>query len=172
MPFLYLFIARVLDSAFDKSLYRIGRGALVAVLLSIGVQTFRIWNLLDVKRGHYRQALNDMWQASGSGNTTISSDNDRRNELLVVFYSPPGSPLKSFNYVRGNEDVACGTDWFITHTQDNEEPADQQFRAQSGNNYVLFEDCPFAGNSGWRWAIYRRDAPADEGDHGGADSRL
>jgi len=64
----------------------------------------------------YREAMAYIYQSSSDGNICVSSDNDSRNRLLTLFYSPLQAPNKQITYLALNEQAEA--DWMICHSQD------------------------------------------------------
>lgn len=156
VPFLYLLISRLVECGWKAGPVWLRVVLGIALLGTASLQVARIAHLVDVHRGTYRTALADIWQASGNGTITVSSDYDQNNDIMVAFYSPPPQPNKKLQYVRDNEDLTNDTDWFLFQTQDNRQPMEPRLLTPSRTAYSLYRNYPFEGVSGWRWILYRR----------------
>jgi hypothetical protein len=157
VPFLYLATLRPILSGLASEKPWIKLSVAVAIIGLLGGQSARTWNLLSKQRGSYRQALADVWNASGQSEISIASDHDVRNSLMIAFYSPPAAGPKQIKYLANGQPGADRADWYFFNSQDPSERPSPTVRFTRGASYGLFREYPYEGISGWSWFVYRRD---------------
>lgn len=131
----------------------VGGLLLVVFLVGNGRHTAR---LIEVGRGGYWEALQFMERRSPEPTIRVGSDHDFRNGMLLSFYSvytPLNKRLEYFPQDRWHE----GPEWMILHDQEMDWTPPETFASPHGHQYRLAAFYPYAGLSGWHWALYRRD---------------
>jgi len=127
---------------------------LVAVGIGNGLWT---WSLLDHGRGNYSATIR--WMAHNSDRTlsTIASDHDFRNGMVIDYYlkrlwsvDPP------LRYISHAEFPPQGTDWLIRHSFEGDPPMNSLQIDPFGNRYQLERTDQNRSVTGWNWWIYRR----------------
>jgi hypothetical protein len=143
-----------------------GRVVVVVLLVAfLGANAVQIGRLLEVGRGQYRKALLTINEQTPTPSITIGSDNLVRNGTLLQFYQgqlPKLKPIEHFvmHPLPGNEEVywpGDGPQWVLLHLFEQSGPAYPTFTDPFGNTYRLEEEYPYAGPSGWKWAVYRNE---------------
>jgi hypothetical protein len=130
------------------------RGIVVGLLLLILIgNSGHIARLVLVGRGRYFAALDEMAAMTKGLEVRIGSDFDFRNRMIVGFYARMLSkPLIYFDKKDWPDD---GPEWYIAQDLN----PDGHFPARvtvGGHTYALQNEYPYAGLSGWRWGVYRR----------------
>lgn len=113
-------------------------------------------------RGSYRATLAWMFEQSSSGPLLVGSDHDFRNQMLLSFHQQFFE--RRIIYFDGQHWPPSGPDWFIAHRIEQGQEFDQKILPNRRTEYRLMRVVPYAGLSGWEWAIYRRDDRATEAD--------
>lgn len=147
-----------------RTLARLLRGAaparaaaLLLLALHLGASGAGLRALWADGRGRYREALADMARATAGPVVTVASDHDFRNPALVEYHGPFAAPGKAFAYVPGGGGAAAGPEWYLMHffeTDPRVAPVALTFRG--GERFEKTGFYPYAGLSGWSWAVYRR----------------
>lgn len=138
---------------------RAGRVIATAVLLLIVTgNLLHVTRLIQLGRGTYRETIAWMLQQSGSGVLLVGSDHDFRNTMVLSFNQ------QFFNerivYYEAQKWPPQGPEWFIRHLIERDIPLEPELSPRPGLKYQLQRIVPYAGLSGWDWAIYRREATA------------
>ncbi len=130
--------------------------ATVFAFLIIACNLLHVTRLIQVGRGSYRATIAWMLQESGSGVLLVGSDHDFRNTMMLSFNQ------QFFNerivYYEADKWPPQGPEWFIRHRIEPDIRIEMKFSPRPGLNYELQRIVPYAGLSGWEWAIYRREA--------------
>ena len=130
---------------------------LVAFLAVNSVQTER---LIRLGRGHYKDALDRMVTETRGPVTRLSGDHDFRNGLIFFYYKRTMPDPEALYYYTAQRAPDSGTEWYLRHsTALNFEPEPTTLDPR-GNRYLLVRVYPFAGLSGWHWAVYRHERAA------------
>jgi hypothetical protein len=153
-PFFSLLLAYLLGRLGRTVSVRWAVPALVAVLVL--AQSGRVWALLTVGRGQYSSALARMSAETGPRRLTIGSDNDYRTHMILRFYVPRLRHPGGVTFVARPDWGTRPPEWLITQTARFEKRPAQAVALPGGARYVLMEEYPYAGLSGWRWFVYRR----------------
>jgi hypothetical protein len=149
-PFFYLLLARLIC----RVPVRWAAVALVAVLVT--AQSGRVWSLLAVGRGQYSRALARISAATGPRRIVLGSDNDFRTTMILSYYARRLRHPGGIYYVARPDWSTTPPEWFIAQTQDFEKHPAAAGVLAGGAQYVLVDEYPYAGLSGWRWFVYRR----------------
>ena len=91
---------------------------------------------------------------SSSSIVSIASDHEPRTKLILAFYSAYVPPGRRLYYVPRKSGSQPPAEWFIAHSPAEGFLARDEFRDPNGNHYVLERVFPFAGLSGFQWALY------------------
>lgn len=157
-PFFYLLLAWLICRCGRALHLRWAAGALIVVL--VAAQSGRVWSLLAVGRGQYSRALADMSAATGARRLVLASDNDFRTAMILTFYAPRLRHQGGVVFVARKDWRTIPPEWFIAQTQDFAKRPKPLGRLAGGAMYVLVEEYPYSGISGWRWFLYRKAGPA------------
>lgn len=152
VAFACVLLGQVFAVCWDQG--RITRGAALVLLLLILVGNGRhIARLVQVGRGRYFAALDEIVATTKSPEVRIGSDFDFRNRMIVGFYARMlTKPIVYFDKKDWPDD---GPEWYIAQDLD----PDGHFPVGvtvGGHTYALQNEYPYAGLSGWRWGVYRR----------------
>lgn len=152
MAFACVLLGRVFAVCWSKD--RATRIAAVLLLAAALVGDGRhVARLVQVGRGRYFAALDDVVAATKGHEVRIGSDFDFRNRMLVGFYAR--MLTKPVIYYDKKDWPDEGPEWYLAHDLD----PDGRFLPEvtvSGHTYALQHEYPYAGLSGWRWGVYRR----------------
>jgi hypothetical protein len=117
--------------------------------------TANAYDFLRLGRGQYRAAVEYMAAHSDGDVIEVASDHDFRNELVLRYYArylPAGRRLH-YHFQAAAEPNR--PEWVILHSQAiNYDPP--RVIGYSNERYTLTRVYPFAGPSGFHWAIYHR----------------
>jgi len=158
LPFFYLLLASFFAPWFRRS----GIIRLVPLLLLLAMTTghlLKISALLELGRGHYRQALEDMAAATPGARLRIGSDSDFKNGKLLRFYGLLLPPAKHLEYVPHEQVAAEKPDWLVVCYL----PGYPSLLVGGAVKYDLYSVYPFCGLSGMEWSVYR--LAAEVGTH-------
>ena len=133
---------------FGRPLYAL---FVVAFLAGNTIHTIR---LIEVGRGAYRDAVVMMEQQTVRPRITIGSDHDYRNGFVLDFYRLQLSLRKDMVYFPSTGWPKRGPEWVLRHSKEAGYRADDIFADHHGNTYRLIRQFPYAGLSGWHWAVY------------------
>lgn len=154
VAFLCLLLGRLAGLAWDSG--RRGRTMaalfVLAILIGNGMHTAR---LLRLGRGGYLAALDFMQQETSVDKLTIGSDHDFRNAMVLSYYSQYRREGSEWEYFPQDTWGRQSPEWFLTHDLDPEARPPGSVELL-GTNYRLQRDYPYAGLSGWSWAVYRK----------------
>jgi hypothetical protein len=155
VPFVFLALGSLLDGLWS-------RGAAARVLAAACVAAI-LWGdarllagFLRDGRGHYADAVRWMATRSSGSTTTVSSDHDFRNGMLVEYYARRLSLPRSVTYVRADALPPGGTDWRLTHSDEPDPPHGASLTDAQGRRYEFEREFPFSGVSGFWWTLYRK----------------
>jgi hypothetical protein len=134
-----------------------GRMAFVCVLavfvVSNGILTFE---LLQYKRGHYRQAIEYILAATDTRPVQITSDYDFRNQMVLDYYSHTLSLEGQFAYTPFAVSLDTGPEWLILHRigdREAEPPRINEWGEYRYEQQRIFRSSRLSGAS---WFVYRR----------------
>jgi hypothetical protein len=153
-----------------------GKWVCAAMLLAfLAVNAAQTARLIRLGRGGYSAALRRMTAETLGDVTRIGSDHDFRNGMLFFYYRRKmPEPLALYYHTVENRPEG-GPEWFVRHSTSLDFVPEPMFRDAQGNHYVLREFYPFAGLSGWHWAIYHNErnlhAPGLPGQPGFREDR-
>jgi hypothetical protein len=141
---------------------RIGRPlyALIVVAFLAG-NTIHTIRLIAVGRGAYREAVVMMEQQTIGPQITVGSDHDYRNGSVLDFYRLQLPLSKDMIYFQTDGWPENGPEWVVLHSKEAGYRAPDA-AVRHGNTYRLVRQFPYAGLSGWHWAVYQNqnsDAP-------------
>lgn len=134
---------------------RIGRiASLAALLLFLGGNASYVAGFLERGRGGYSDAVRYMAAHTHGANIVAGLDHEFRTGIVLRFYArwlPAGREL----LVATTETWPVeGPEWVVTHRPDNPKQPAPQIADRHGNGYLLEAEYPFAGLSGFYWALY------------------
>jgi hypothetical protein len=148
-PFFYLLLAFL----FAEWSSRPGLFKLLPVALILCMTTghlLKLQKLVDLGRGNFLQAVNDMAGANRSPIIRVSSDSDFKNGKLLHFYGLL-LPAKKVQYIPHDQIAAERPDWLVVTYYSNV----PSLLAGRSLRYDLFSYYPFCGLSGLSWSVYR-----------------
>ncbi len=151
---------------------RSGRWRGISACLLVLIVSGNLWHverLARLGRGNYRATLAWMFEQSGSGPLFVGSDHDFRNQMLLSFHQQFFE--RRIVYFDGQHWPPNGQDWFIAHRIEEGTEFAQQISPNRQTEYRLKRVVPYAGLSGWEWAIYRRADLATEADSGTTETK-
>lgn len=141
----------------------------LALLLVLSGNVASTWNLVNLDRGHYREAIALMLTDNVAGerlpedaalhSVTISSDYDMRHAMIIRFYQRQLDPQNRIRYVMGADIPETGVDWMLMHDGAFEFQPELQWSDIHGNQYGLVQTYRYCGASGWVLAVYRKQTP-------------
>ena len=158
-PFFYLLLAYTICRFYQirSTLLRLVM-ILLPIFFIIG-QTQRLHPLLILGRGNYARAVDFLANHTAGPTIVVSSDSDFAHSLLFDFYAPMVAKKKSLRYVPQSQWQEGIPDWFIFHSQKNDEQPLLRIVIESVGTYRLAAQFRSAEVSGWRWFLYRRTPP-------------
>jgi hypothetical protein len=158
-PFFYLLLAFL----FVEWCRRPGIFKLLPVALILCMTTghlLKLQKLVDLGRGNFLQALNDMAGANRTPLIRVSSDSDFKNGKLLHFYGLL-LPAKKVEYIPHDQITAERPDWLVvTYLPDY-----PSLLAGNSLRYDLFSYYPFCGLSGLSWSVYRLANESQTNNH-------
>lgn len=153
-PFLYLLSAHTLSLLFNRPGW--GKIVLIVVLLLFSVLNSKgIWDLITLGRGHYSEAIEDMISESPDKEVLVGSDHDFRNGMIIGFYSEYFKD-KRIIYLDNERRKEVTPDFLLAHNV-NRNYVPPAYIFENGFRYKMAKSYEFAGVSGWRWFVYKRD---------------
>jgi len=136
---------------FGKPLYAL---LVAAFLAGNAIHTIR---LIEFGRGAYRDAVVMMEQQTLGPTITIGSDHDYRNGLVLDFYRLQLPLRKDMVYFPLGGWPKKGPEWVVRHSKEVDYRAPDTAADHQGNTYRLVRQFPYAGLSGWHWAVYHNN---------------
>lgn len=130
---------------------------LLAILAGNAVSTSR---LLAYGRGGYQAALRFMLEHSADRDLTVGSDHDFRNGLVLRYYFPRSGGDRRLVYYSQGQWPQAGPEWVLIHSQAAQFTPRETLTDDGGNTYRLQSVFPYAGLSGWHWAVYQNGTRA------------
>lgn len=136
---------------FGKPLY------ILFVVAFLAGNTLKTTRLIKVGRGTYSDAVVMMEQQTSGPQITIGSDHDYRNKFVLDFYRLQLPLRKDLVYFPMGDWPKKGPEWFLRHSMKAYYRAPDTTSDHHGNTYRLVRQFPFAGLSGWNWAVYHNE---------------
>jgi hypothetical protein len=131
---------------------RIAAAVCVALLCASGVHA--ALRLADPGRGQHAAALRYIAESSGSS-TTVGSDHDGRNGLLVAYFAHELGIERRVRYSFADGPAGDAPEWFIVHDDAALPLPHPATLAVAGHVYTLRREFAHWG-AGWHWFVYRR----------------
>jgi hypothetical protein len=135
----------------------------LTVVLFLFGSGVRIYNLVTIGRGQYKEALLEMAERTEGADIHVGSSNDGCAWSPLMFYArylPEGKRVQFYGY---SEWPPAGPDWVVVPDSDayrrNPEPA---FADRRGNAYAFVKGYPCYTLTGQNWYLYRNKAVASE----------
>lgn len=149
----------VLCSYLLGRIYRLGsRGQLafaVALVLFIAGNVSNVYDFARFGRGQYLAAVQHMSAHSAEPVLVVESDHDFRNEMLLRYYAAYLPPDRQIDYHSQSALDSKAPEWVILHSQAVHYVPPRTFDLRKAH-YVLSGTFPYAGLSGFHWALYQR----------------
>jgi uncharacterized membrane protein len=155
VPFVLLLLAGLLARLSRVS--RTGAAlALAALALYLGGNALRVADFLRFGRGQYREAIAYLLAHDSARVLTVGSDHDFRNSVLLGYYARFVPADRELVYVAEDAWPADGPRWLIVHSFARGFVPEPSYVFAGRIEYRLAQHFPYAGVSGWHWAVYRR----------------
>lgn len=139
------------------SLYRRGGIARVASLsatvLFLAGNGYYLTGFLEHGRGGYHEATRYMAEHTRGPQLVVGLDHEFRTGIVLRYYART-VPEKEMLVATDASWPAEGPEWFVAHRAENPEQVAAQVADRFGNSYRLEAAYPFAGLSGFHWALY------------------
>ncbi len=110
--------------------------------------------LLKYGRGSYQAAVRYMLDQTFGPRVLVASDHDFRNKTILAFYFPRAGDQNRAGYFDIGKWPREGPEWVVFHAVTQEFSPPKAFKDDQGNIYELAKVYPFAGLSGFHWALY------------------
>jgi hypothetical protein len=140
---------------FCGRLWGVGRvGKFVATLLCLAFMSSnltRVTTLLRHGRGDYHETLRFIAAHDPTPEVRVAGDFPTRTETIIRFYQP--TLPKRISYM--GETPTESPQWYLQQSQDRALTPSVHLE-RGGARYDLVRATNFAGQSGWRWFVYRR----------------
>ena len=149
------------------SLYRRGgiarAASLGAMALFLAGHGSYLAGFLEHGRGGYHEAMRYMAAHTRGPQLVVGLDHEFRTGIVLRFYAR-SVPEKEILVATDESWPAEGPEWFVAHRPENPDHVAAQVADRFGNAYRLEAAYPFAGLSGFHWALYRslRDVPESQ----------
>jgi uncharacterized membrane protein len=154
-PFVVLLTARFLARAWKEGdPARIGCVMFLALVLWGDARRFA--ELRFPGRGQYLAAI-DYMLAHSNGPLTITSHQDRRNELTLDFYRRYFPTDRSIEYVKQDQVAEKHPQWLLIDCLSDTPPQSSERTTADGSRYRLARVFRYSGLSGFDWWIYERE---------------
>ena len=167
-PFFYLLLAIEFAEWFRRS------GSAMKTLpvwmtlaITIG-HAIKVSALLELGRGQYRRALQDMARATPGPVVRVSGDDDFKDGTMVEFYARFLPSDKRVEYIASSERHQEIPEWVVVVCFDPAFRAYPDLGVGDIGRYKLSGVYPFAGLSGWSWFVYQRPREEVAGPPDGA----
>jgi hypothetical protein len=134
-----------------------GRWLAVGVLaLIVVLNTWQTYDFLRVGRGQYIEALRYMADGSSTGVLSMQSDHDYESKWMLTYYQPYLPAGTAMTYMM--QEIASDEvpEWTIVYGQQHPFRPHASIVDARRRAYDLQRVFPYAGLSGYHWALYRR----------------
>lgn len=142
-------------------LYRLGRSGRTAYALLLAAflaaNGFHTWKLVRVGRGGYLKTASFVQEHTNDPVVTLGSDHDFRNFRVFEFYLQFLADPKPVRYFASGNWPPEGPEWLLLHSQQPVYVPKTTVTDKTGNRYRLAKLAPYAGLSGWHWALYHNE---------------
>jgi len=133
------------------------RRPVVAAGALLAITAANCWQLapfLRDGRGQYQEAIAYMVDHTEANTIEIGSDHDFRNLLILRFYSQYLPAGRAFDYHGEKEPTPPAPEWYIVHESAHDFAPASEFLYDERYRYRLAAVFPYAGLSGFNWAVY------------------
>jgi hypothetical protein len=132
-----------------------GKVAYVVVLaLILGGNTVLNARLLTYGRGGYEAAVRYMLDQTFSEKVFVASDHDFRNKTVLAFYVARAGASERVGYYDYGKWPPQGPEWVLFHSFKQRYTPERFVNDNQGHTYELARVFPYAGLSGFHWALY------------------
>jgi hypothetical protein len=135
-----------------------GALALIAALLGNGIHVVR---LLEFGRGGNLRLVRFLEERTAGKEIGVGSDFDFRNRMVLLFYSQYLSDPRRLHYYAQNQWPDHGPEWLLIHDLDRRFVPAAELTDPLGRQFHLVRFYPYAGLSGWCWAVYHNARPPE-----------
>jgi hypothetical protein len=126
----------------------------LALAILLGGNALLTIPFLKYGRGDYASAVRYMLEQTVGDRVTIASDHDFRNKTVLAFYlARIGDGGRAGYYDYGNWPPE-GPEWVLMHNFDQHFSPLPAIKDDRGNTYQFARMFPYAGLSGFNWALY------------------
>lgn len=154
MLFLQLLSSWYLGRLFDHPR---GKVAYVLILVAVlGGNTYLTSKLLKYGRGGYEAAVNHLLEHSSQPEVIVAGDHDFRIHMVLQYYFLRTGVADRLVYVETGHYPPEGPEWFVTHDFSQDFSPPEFIRIKPAHEFQLEKTFPYAGLSGFHWALYRR----------------
>lgn len=152
MLFLQLLVSWLLGWLYQRSYGKVAYVLILATILTGNAVLMA--RLLTNGRGGYEAAVRYMLDQTFSERVFVASDHDFRNKTVLAFYfARVGDGGRAGYYDFGNWPPE-GPEWIVFHAFTQEYSPDKLVNDDQGHTYELARLFPYAGLSGFHWALY------------------
>jgi hypothetical protein len=135
-----------------------GALAFAALLIGNGIHVIR---LMEFGRGGNLRMVRFLDEQTSGKEIRIGSDFDFRNRMVLLFYSQFLADPRRLHYYAQNQWPSRGPEWLLVHNLDRRFQPTPELTDPVGRRFRLVQFYPYAGLSGWCWAVYHNERPPD-----------
>ena len=148
---------QMLMSWFLGWLYQRPRGKVIyvfAIAAILGGNAVLTTRLLTYGRGGYEVAVRYMLDQTFGEKVFVASDHDFRNKTVLGFYFARAGAVDRAGYYEMGKWPPDGPEWLVMHSFGQQFSPEKLVKDDQGHNYELARFYPYAGLSGFNWALY------------------
>jgi hypothetical protein len=142
------FLGWIYQRSYGKVVYVL---VLAAILAGNGVS---VAELLTYGRGGYQAAVRYMLDQTFVEKVFVASDHDFRTKTVLGFYFARAGGLGRAGYYDSGKWPPEGPEWFVMHSFARQYSPGKVIQDDQGHTYELARVYPYAGLSGFNWALY------------------
>ena len=150
--FLQLLISWFLDWVYHRPHGKIAYLLIISAILC--GNAFLTARLIQYGRGDYQGAVRYIVEHTRGQKIQVASDNDFRNYLVFAFFFVRNGNSERLEYFNWGSWPAEGPEWVVIHNFAQRFAPFDSFNDQQGNTYSFAALFPYAGLSGFNWALY------------------
>ena len=148
---------QLLISWFFGWLYQRPNGKIVYVIVLVAIlggNAILTTRFLTYGRGGYEAAVHYMLDQTFSEQVFVASDHDFRNKTVLAFYFARAKDGDRARYYEFGKWPSEGPEWILFHAFTQKYSPEKFVRDDQGHTYELARVFPYAGLSGFHWALY------------------